>query len=210
MLLYAFDPLCGWCFGLLPAMRLLKETHPELPIELVMGGLVLGARVGPYKGMEQYIRGAAPRMTQVTGQPLSEAFWQLIAKPHVISNSAPPIRAILQMQLQAPEKAVDFAHSLSHAHFALGADLGDLETVQGLAGSLAETLELPDYPQTNETHPLVQPEVRRARSMGVRSYPTLAVRTGENQAWHGLPSVYEPHAFVAQIEDALRGLSTAP
>lgn len=207
MLLYAFDPLCGWCFGILPAMGLLKERHPELPIELVMGGLVVGARVGPYSGMEQYIRGAAPRMTQVTGQPLSQAFWQLISRPEVMSNSAPPIRAILEMQRQSPEKAVDFAHALSHAHFAQGADLGHLETVQGLAASLGETLELAEYAQTTDTHPLVQPELRRARSMGVKSYPTLAVRTREDQAWHALPSVYEPAAFVSQIEGALSELS---
>lgn len=207
MLLYAFDPLCGWCFGIQPAMRLLHQTLPELPIELVMGGLVIGNRVGPYSAMEDYIRSATPRLTQVTGQAPSEAFWKLFQDPQAISNSAPPIRAVLQVQKRAPQHAVAFAHALIDAHFVGGARLDRLESVQELAQRFGVSLDLPDYAQTTDQHPDVQPVLRRARSMGIRSYPTFAVRARPDQAWHALPSTYEPQAFVAQIQGALAELS---
>ncbi len=206
MLLYAFDPLCGWCFGIQPALKLLHERLPELPIELVMGGLVIGSRVGPYSAMEDTIRSATPHLTRVTGQAPSPAFWRLFQDPEAVSNSAPPIRAVLQVQRRAPQHAVPFAHALIDAHFIGGARLDRLETVQALAEPFGLTLELPDYAQTTDQHPEVQPELRRARSMGIRSYPTFAVRAAPDQAWHALPSTYEPQAFVAQIQGALAAL----
>ncbi len=54
-LLYGFDPLCGWCYGVAPAMRRVAADHPDLPVRLVMAGLVSGDRVGPYAAMEGYI-----------------------------------------------------------------------------------------------------------------------------------------------------------
>lgn len=208
MLLYAFDPLCGWCFGIQPALKLLHERMPALPIELVMGGLVIGRRVGPYSAMEDTIRSAVPRLTQVTGQAPSPAFWRLFQDPKAVSNSAPPIRAALQMQARAPQHAVAFAHALIQAHFEDGARLDELQTVQALAAPFGVTLALPDYAQTTDQHPEVLPELQRARSMGVRSYPTFAVRARAEQPWHALPSTYAPQAFVAQIQSALASLAT--
>ena len=61
-LVYGFDPVCGWCYGMVPALRRVRADHPYLPVRLVMAGLVTGERVGPYALMEGYIRGASERV----------------------------------------------------------------------------------------------------------------------------------------------------
>lgn len=48
-LIYGMDPLCGWCFGIGPAMRRVMADHPDVPVVPVLGGLVTGERVGPYE-----------------------------------------------------------------------------------------------------------------------------------------------------------------
>jgi putative protein-disulfide isomerase len=95
-LIYGFDPLCGWCYGIVPAVRRVAEDHPEIPIRLVMAGLVSGERVGPYGEMEGYIRGASGRLREVTGRGPTEAFFQLITTPGVEGNSGPPSLAVLR------------------------------------------------------------------------------------------------------------------
>src|SRR5687767_12086660 len=67
-LIYGFDPLCGWCYGLVPAMRRVEQDHPDLPIRLVMSGLVSEGGVGPYARMESYIRRAEVQLKKVTGR----------------------------------------------------------------------------------------------------------------------------------------------
>ena len=121
--IYGFDPLCGWCYGLIPAMRRLREARPDLPVELVCGGLVTGERVGPYRAMAGYVREASGRMTAVTGQALSEDFFALIEGPDspARSNSAVPTKAILAVR-ERGEDVLGYAHALQEAHFADGLD----------------------------------------------------------------------------------------
>jgi len=73
-ILYVHDPLCGWCYGFIPALDAFAATHPDIDIEVIPGGLVRGEKVGPYGDMLDYISTAAPRMTQITGQALGDAF----------------------------------------------------------------------------------------------------------------------------------------
>jgi hypothetical protein len=62
ILLYGFDPLCGWCYGIAPAVRAVAAAFPGLEIRLVMAGLVTGDRVGPDAAMEGHIRTASDRL----------------------------------------------------------------------------------------------------------------------------------------------------
>ncbi|WP_193743528.1 hypothetical protein [Tateyamaria sp. ANG-S1] len=48
---YVYDPLCGWCFCLVPTLRAFAKAHPEIEINVLPGGLVTGSRVGPYGHM---------------------------------------------------------------------------------------------------------------------------------------------------------------
>lgn len=200
-LLYGFDPLCGWCYGAVPAVRAVRAAHPGLPVRLVMAGLVTGARAGPYAEAEGYIRAASDRLRQVTGRVPSEAFFRLIATPGVRGDSGPPCVAIDAVQREAPEAALPFAHAVIEAHFEQGADLNAPETYAPLLARHAPGLALPDL------HDPARAEGAWAegRAMGVASFPTLILR--RDGAVEALPSVYGPEALVRLLSDRIARLS---
>jgi len=37
-LIYGYDTLCGWCYGLIPALRHFSTKHPDVPVEVLPGG----------------------------------------------------------------------------------------------------------------------------------------------------------------------------
>jgi putative protein-disulfide isomerase len=196
-LLYGFDPLCGWCYGIVPAMRRVARDHPGLPIRLVMAGLVSGERVGPYREMEGYIRGASARLREATGRAPSEAFFRLIAREGVTGDSGPPCIAIAHVAGLAPDCAVPFAHRVIEAHFEDGADLGDPATYAPLLSAAGLPPRLPDLGD----RALAEAVWAEGRRIGLRSFPTLAVvRDGRAQV---LPSEYDPGRLSALVAKAV-------
>jgi putative protein-disulfide isomerase len=196
-LLYGFDPLCGWCYGIVPAMRRVAQDHPGLPIRVVMAGLVAGERVGPYREMAGYIRGASARLRAVTGRAPSEAFFRLIAREGVVGDSGPPCIAIAHVAGLAPERAVAFAHGVIEAHFEQGADLGDPATYGPLLAAAGLPPHLPDLAD----RALAEAVWAEGRRIGLRSFPTLAVvRDGRAQV---LASEYDPARLSALVAKAV-------
>ena len=198
-LIYGFDPLCGWCYGIVPAMRRLAQDHPEVPVRLVMAGLVSGERVGPYAEMEGYIRGAAGHLREVTGRAPSEAFFRLIASPGVEGNSGPPSVAIAHVAGHAPERAVEFAHRVIEAHFEEGADLNAPATYGPLLREAGVEAPLPDIRDPDLAEAIWEP----GRRIGIRSFPTLAVVKG-GQA-RVLPPEYDPGRLSELVGRAAAG-----
>jgi putative protein-disulfide isomerase len=196
-LIYGFDPLCGWCYGIVPAMRALRAARPGLSVRLVMSGLVTGSRVGPYAEMEGYIRGASDRLRQVTGRAPSEAFFDLIRRPGVRGDSAPPSVAIAAAGAANPGREVDFAHAVIEAHFEAGADLNDPATYPPLCDRLGLSWPAPDLADPA----LAEAAWAEGRAMGLSSFPTLAVLSPAGG--RVLPSTYDPAALVAQVDAAL-------
>ena len=194
-LIYGFDPLCGWCYGAVPAIRALRERRPDLPLRLVMAGLVSGDRVGPYADAEGYIRDASRRLASVTGRAPSPAFFELIARPGVRGDSGPPCVAIDAVARAAPDAAIPFAHDLIEAHFEAGADLNRRETYAPLLARHAPDVALPD---------LEDPALRDAawaegRALGVSSFPTLALRGPSGV--EVVPFEYDPEGLVRRVEE---------
>lgn len=197
-LIYGFDPLCGWCYGIVPAMRRVAQDHPDIPIHLVMGGLMSGDSVGPYAQMQEYIRGAVEHLREVTGRAPSEAFFQLIATPGVEGNSGPPCIAIAHAAGFAPDRAVEFAHKVIEAHFQDGADLNDPATYGPLLASIGVTEPLPNI----HDEALAEAVWEQGRRIGLRSFPTLAVlKDGQARI---LPSEYDPARLSGLVGQAAK------
>jgi len=199
-LIYVHDPLCGWCYGLIPALQKFADTYPHVPIDVVPGGLVTGDRVGPYSAMADYISQAVVRLEEVTGRKPSQAFFDLITGPDApLAASAPPSLALLQLAGLVPERAAEFAHRVQDAHFEAGRDLND-------PGVYDEICQQHDFPNldtgaiaraNDETAP-VKAAFDRSRRMGIRSFPTCLVSSGGDDATpQTLPTVYDPDAFIA-------------
>jgi putative protein-disulfide isomerase len=197
-LIYGFDPLCGWCYSIVPAMRRVATDHPDLAIRLVMAGLITDERVGPYAEMEGFIRQASGHLRTVTGREPSAAFFRLIASPGVIANSGPPSVAIAHAAGMKPDRAVEFAHSVLDAHHGEGRDLNRVETYAPLLAAIGLPPDLPDIHDPQ----LWDAVWEQGRRIGLRSFPTLAVV--KNGAAHVLPPEYDPERLSALVAKAVK------
>lgn len=202
-LIYGWDALCGWCFGIIPAMRHLVSVLPDLPVVVMPGGLVQGDKVRPYADDLDYIRGAAPKMEAVTGRKLGAAFWEMIETRNPVANSAPPSLALLRMQAANPTVALDFAHQLQEAHFVDGADLNDPETYDDLIERFAlPEIRTDDLVEATEDTPEVAAAYAEARAREIGSFPTLIVEV-LGQETGRITSTYDPAELEAQVKALL-------
>ena len=193
-LIYGFDPLCGWCFGLVPAMQAVIAAFPELPVHLALPGLVTGGRAGPYHLMEGYIRSASQRLQAVTGRAPSEAFFRLIADPAVIGQSAPPCLVLAAARAADHRAAVALAHAVTEAHFRDGADLNLWDSYLPLLAQCGLDLPAPPLHDPAAAAALWQAEAVH----GIRSYPTLFWQDAEDNSI-ALPTEYDPVTLVAMV-----------
>lgn len=178
-LVYGFDPLCGWCYGFAPALRDLRRALPHLAIDLRMGGLVTGERIGPYVDAVPYIRSASARMTAVTGVALGEQFHtRVLGSEAVVASSIPPCDAILQVRAVAPDRVLDLAEALQVAHFRDGRDLNDPSVYADLAHRLGIAMTF-DLPGPRDVRADLARELAESRTLGLTSYPTLFLATGD-------------------------------
>lgn len=198
LLVYAFDPLCGWCYGFGGALRALREARPDLRIALRMGGLVTGDRIGPYAAAAEYIRTASVRMTTVTGAALGTGFWQnIIGNAEVVSSSIPPCDVLLQVRQKAPQRVLDLAEAIQIAHFRDGQDLNDIATYVRLFEACGLDM-VPDVPAPRELRADLAEELAQSRMMGFASYPTLLLSSA-----HGLTAIpvsYDPKKLIESVE----------
>jgi putative protein-disulfide isomerase len=72
-LFYCYDAYCGWCYGFSPVMKQIQENYPQLPIEVLSGGMILpeepvsiAATAGyiqkAYKTVEEYQPSGSERL----------------------------------------------------------------------------------------------------------------------------------------------------
>lgn len=204
-LVYGHDPLCGWCYAIIPAFRRFQDTFPTIPIEVVGGGLFSGDRVQPYANMRSYIPNAFEKIHASTGRRASNAFFSMItASSTGPLASARPIHAIAQVSAIAPERTVSFAHALQEAHFEKAQDMNKIETYN----KVTDMLQLPRLNgeailAANDQEDCVQAQYQRARQLGLSTYPRSLVLDSEENVIGSIDGVYEPSAFIDRFQGIL-------
>jgi len=202
-IIYAFDPLCGWCYGLIPALRHFVAKRPAVEIEVLPGGLFTGTPPRPYASLIPHIRNAEVHLKQVTGRKPSEAFHALIAQDKTIdASSERPSHAILQMNARSAKDTLEFAHRLQELHYEDGADLNAPDVYD----QITEQLDLPKLDTqkiVNATldDPMIAQAYARCNSLGPQGYPTIFVASPENVVIGAIPSTYDPDDFLRAFDE---------
>ena len=200
-LIYSYDPLCGWCYGLIPALRQFVEQQPEISIEVLPGGLFIGKPSRLYSSLITHIREAEIRLEAVTGHKPSEAFHAMISENNgLVAASESPSHAILQMNTLASKHSLEFAHLLQEAHYGQGKDLNDPKTYDDLCQQYKfPTLDTNAVCSATLADPLIAQSYERNHQLGGRSYPTVFVMNNNNKVIGTIQSIYDPKAFHAEF-----------
>jgi putative protein-disulfide isomerase len=174
---YGMDPLCGWCYAFRPVMAQLLAGESTLPVKVLTGGLVLGARVEPIAAMRDYIRAGFARIRELAGVDMGPGFAALLDEGTWISNSEPPCRAIAVVESLDETKAYAMADALCGAFYGEGTRLDDADSLRAVAERVGVDGEaFAARWDSDEARALVQASFGEAHALGVTSYPLLAYR----------------------------------
>ncbi len=174
-LVYIFDAYCGWSYGFARTMADVARRHPELPVEVVSGGLFIGGRRVPIRQFG-YLQGANAEITKRTGAPFGESYERLVSDGGFVMDSEAAACGMAALRDVAPENAVRIAALLQEAFYIDGLSLSEVSTYRivaqraGLDGDAVEAAL--DRVSAAD-------DFLRARELGVTGYPTLLADYGD-------------------------------
>jgi len=200
-LIYAYDPLCGWCYGLIPALRHFAAQYPEIQVEVLPGGLFVGTPPRPYASLIPHIRQAEVHLERVTGRKPSEAFHAFIAQKKVVdASSERPGHAVLQMNALSSAHALEFAHRLQEVHYEDGGDLNAPEVYDNITNQLGlPKLDTQKIVDATLKDPMIAQAYARCNSLQPSGYPTVFVASHQDEILGAIPSTYDPVAFLEEV-----------
>ncbi|WP_405646291.1 DsbA family protein [Streptomyces sp. NBC_00019] len=202
-LVYVFDAYCGWSHGFSGTLRAAASRHPELPVEVVSGGLFTGPRRVPIREFG-YVQGANAKIAELTDAEFGESYERLIADGSFVMDSEAAARGVAALRQVAPDRAAELAAALQDAFYVDGLSLSDpatYRTVAQAAGLDADAVvaafEAPG------TRAAAEADFRRGAALGVTGFPTLLAVDGDSIAVlaHG-------HATADEIDRRLTTLTT--
>jgi putative protein-disulfide isomerase len=196
-LLYVFDAYCGWSHAFSGTLETVIARHPDLPVEVISGGLFTGERRVPIREFG-FIKGANVQVTARTGATFGDAFTELLDEGSFVMDSEAAARGLIALRQAAPDRAAELAVAMQKAFFHNGASLSDPQTYR----TIAEDFGL-DADAVVAAFETVSPDedFDFAARLGVNGFPTLiAVRGSEMYA------LARGHATADEVEQRLATL----
>ncbi len=134
---YLFDPLCGWCYAVAPALKYLQGVE-RIRVALAPTGLFAGAGARPMDAQfSAYAWANDQRIQQLTGQPFTQAYRdRILGVANGRFDSGPATLALTAVAQTAPERELDALHALQHARYVEGRDNADAAVIADVLCSL--------------------------------------------------------------------------
>ena len=176
-LVYVADPLCSWCYGFGPQLEDVLARHPDIALELVMGGLRAGNTEAMSPAFRDMLRGHWDHVAQLTGLAFSDA---IFAREGFVYDTEPPCRAVVAARSLDPRRALSLMKAIQGAFYRDGRDVTAPATLADIAAGCG-------YDAGAFSAALASPAMRaataadfaRARGWGVTGFPTLALARGD-------------------------------
>ncbi|MDQ7970829.1 MAG: DsbA family protein [Oxalicibacterium faecigallinarum] len=176
-LIYVADPMCSWCYGFGPELATLLHGLPEVPLELIVGGL----RAYNTKPMDDALRTTLgthwKKVGETTGLPFSDAGLQI---RHFVYDTEPACRAISATGLLAPQSALTVFQAIQHAFYAKGLDVTKGEVLAEIVVQVLEQdgvqIDQGEFLKTwasEEARSVTREDFEQAKRWGVTGFPTL-------------------------------------
>lgn len=206
-LVYVGDPMCSWCYGFGKELSALMQLHPELELDIVVGGVRAGATDILDDQGKAFRLGHWERVQASSGLPFErEAF---LARQDFVYDTEPVCRAVVSARRLAPDAdLLGVFRALQHAFYADGLDTTDGRVLSEVASA---ALRKSGHPvdaaafhaswRADATIAETKADFVKARALGVRSFPALLLDTGA-----GMLEVSGGYAQLPALETRLRAL----
>lgn len=201
-LIYVFDAYCGWSHGFSATLREVAARHPELPAEVVSGGLFTGDRRRPIRELG-YVQGANAAISDATGAEFGQGYQRRIADGSFVMDSDAAARGMAALRQAAPGRAAELAAALQRAFYTDGHSLSDPATYAAIAQPAGlDAQAVTAAFQAPAARAAAAADYHRAARLGVTAFPTLLAEHGDR-----LVILARGHATADEVDQRLAALN---
>jgi len=183
---YYYDALCGWCFGMYPAISELHQKYKQrVDFEVISGGLFLNERAGKVNIAAPHIKqGAYKQVEERTGVKFGESFLSdLFGKGENTLDSRLPAIALCIVKAYFPSQAMLFASSLTRAIYEDGIDSSDINAYTKYATNIGFEAKVFQEKMSDKRYEiLAQEDFKTYLNSGIRGFPTLVIKSGKGSS----------------------------
>ncbi|MGQ4483839.1 DsbA family protein [Streptomyces sp. SAS_276] len=201
-LVYVFDAYCGWSHGFSATVRQVVSRHPQLPVDVVSGGLFTGDRRMRLSA-SGFIQDANRRITESTGAEFGPGYQRLAAEGSFVMDSEAAARGVAALRRTSPTRAVELVTAVQHAFYVDGLSLSDSSTYRQVAeqaGLNADAVVAAFH--SPESRVAAEADFRRTAELGVTGFPTLLGLDGRRTF-----VLASGHATAAEVDQRLAALT---
>lgn len=199
------DPMCSWCYGFGKELAQLTLGHPELELQILVGGVRAGATDLLDDAGKQFRLGHWARVEEASGLPFNRA--ALLARENFVYDTEPVCRAVVAARRLAPQAdQLAVFRALQHAFYVDGLDTTDGQVLAGVAaaalasdGHAVTAAALHAEWDSAAAIAVTAAEFSHVRSLGIRSFPALLLDTGD-----GLYEISPGYASAGKLEQQLQ------
>ena len=135
-LIYIADPMCSWCYGFAPELVTLLRGLPEMPVEIMLGGLRAYNKEALDDDLRITLLEHWKRVSNVSGLQFTQNH---LLHAGFVYDTEPACRTVVTARTLAPAAALSVFHAIQHAFYAEGRDVTQAEVLAEVASEgLAE------------------------------------------------------------------------
>jgi len=190
-LIYVVDPMCSWCWAFKPQLTEFLNRHPELDLQLLLGGLAPDSNAPMPAAQRAQIEQIWRQIAQRTGAEFNHQFWRENTPRR---STYPACRAVITAQLMRGLGS-EMLSAIQLAYYTKALNPSDTEVLVALARELG--IDTATFEQTLNSE-LVQQEfdehLQSARKLGVSGFPALVLQ--HEGKYHALALGYSEAARI--------------
>lgn len=178
-LVYIADPMCSWCYGFGKELSALRQALPNLPLQIVGGGVRAGETSVMTDEMRQFRLSHWARVEKTSGLPFNRAAF--LARQNFVYDTEPVCRAVVATRKMAPTvDQLGIFRAIQSAFYVDGLDTTKGEVLAAVAaaamtraGVTTDAANFLTVWKATETIAETQADFLQARKWGVSSFPSL-------------------------------------
>lgn len=178
-LVYVFDPLCGWCFGMEHQIKdLVEQFEGKVGFETWCGGMVPVQNAAPIKNIRSLIEDALPVLESRSGVSFSSSFMKdILYCDKLVLSSELPSFVFNTIKRKKVDNEIQLAYELHEIMYKEGKDFNLLSSYKSLLDKY-EINELEVFDPKIKKQTLK--EFEKCKKLGIRSFPSLLIQNGKN------------------------------
>ena len=200
-LVYVHDPMCSWCFGFSQTHRvIMKNLVGRIPVRRLLGGLAADTEEPMPLAMQDKLQKTWQRIEQaIPGVVFNYEFWK---KCEPRRATYPACRAVIAARVQDDQFDPVMTEAIQEAYYRDARNPSDHDTLVRLAEEIGLDVKRFDADLTSDqTQQQLLDEIDTARSIGIKSFPSLAV-ISESTVRHIDLAYTDPELMLKQINAA--------